>query len=200
MMKKIAGIVLAGGMSRRFGEPKALANWQGHTFIEQIVKVMKTTIQDVVVITHPNIKERIVTLVEVPVIEDIPSYRGNGPLAGIVSGMEQIKAEWYIVSPCDTPNVSSEWIMELVRQMSDEYEAVVPIIDGKKQPLLAAYHWSVKEKIYTLLEEDKRSMGQLLSQCNVKYVIGEEINMPKEWFVNVNTKEEYIQLHKKGAE
>ncbi|MEH7458747.1 molybdenum cofactor guanylyltransferase [Bacillus sp. JJ1127] len=199
-MKKIAGIVLAGGMSRRFGEPKALANWQGHTFIEQIVKVMKTTIQDVVVITHPNIKERMVTLVEVPVIEDIPSYRGNGPLAGIVSGMEQIKAEWYIVSPCDTPNVSSEWTTELVGQMSDDYEAIVPIIDGRKQPLLAAYHWSVKEKIYTLLEEDKRSMGQLLSQCNVKYVIGEEINMPKEWFVNVNTKEEYIQLHKKGAE
>ncbi|PEB50105.1 molybdenum cofactor guanylyltransferase [Bacillus pseudomycoides] len=199
-MKKIAGIVLAGGMSRRFGEPKALANWQGRTFIEQILKVMKTTIQDVVVITHPDIKERLVTLVEAPVIEDIPSYRGNGPLAGIVSGMEQIKAEWYIVSPCDTPNVSSEWTTELVGQMSDDYEAIVPIIDGRKQPLLAAYHWSVKEKIYTLLEEDKRSMGQLLSQCNVKYVIGEEINMPKEWFVNVNTKEEYIQLHKKGAE
>lgn len=199
-MMKIAGIVLAGGMSRRFGEPKALANWQGRTFIEQILKVMKTTIQDVVVITHPDIEERIVTLVEVPVIEDIPSYRGNGPLAGIVSGMEQIKADWYIVSPCDTPNVSSEWIMELVGQMSDDHEAVVPIIDGRKQPLLAAYHWSVKEKIYTLLEEDKRSMGQLLSQCNVKYVVGEEMNIPKEWFVNVNTKEEYIQLHKKGAE
>ncbi|MFJ8528190.1 molybdenum cofactor guanylyltransferase [Bacillus sp. NPDC094106] len=199
-MKKIAGIVLAGGMSRRFGEPKALVNWQGRTFIEQILKVMKTTIQDVVVITHPDIKERIVTLVEVPVIEDIPSYRGKGPLAGIVSGMEHSKAEWYIVSPCDTPNVSSEWITELVRLMSDECEAVVPIIDGRKQPLLAAYHWSVKKKIYPLLEEDKRSMGQLLSQCNVKYVVGEEINMPKEWFVNVNTKEEYIQLYKKGAE
>ncbi|MEN1937551.1 molybdenum cofactor guanylyltransferase [Paenibacillus sp. 102] len=193
-MKKIAGIILAGGMSRRFGEPKALASWQGHTFIEHIVQVMQTTVQDVVVVSHPDIRERIVTLVDVPVIEDIPSYKGEGPLAGIVSGMEQIKAQWYIVSPCDTPNLSNEWITALIGQISDEYEAIVPVIDGKKQPLLAAYHDRVKEKICALLHEEKRSMGQLLSQCNVKYVMEVELNVAKELFVNVNTKEEYVRL------
>ncbi|PEY42527.1 molybdenum cofactor guanylyltransferase [Bacillus cereus] len=191
---KIAGIVLAGGKSSRFGEPKALASWQGHTFIEQIVQVMQTTVQDVVVISHPAIKKIVVTLVDVPVIEDISSYKGEGPLAGIVSGMEQIKAQWYIVSPCDTPNLSNEWITALIGQISDEYEAIVPVIDGRKQPLLAAYHDRVKEKIYALLNEEKRSMGQLLSQCNVKYVIGEEVNVAKEWFMNVNTQEEYVWL------
>ncbi|MBY0599902.1 molybdenum cofactor guanylyltransferase [Bacillus bingmayongensis] len=195
-MKKIAGIVLAGGMSRRFGGPKALASWQGHTFIEHIVQVMQTTVQDVVVISHPDIKERIVTLVDVPVIEDIPSYKGEGPLAGIVSGMAYIEAEWYIISPCDTPNLSNEWITALVGQISGEYGAIVPVIDGRKQPLLAAYHYSIKEKIYTLLNEEKRSMGQLLSQCNVKYVMEEEWNVAKELFMNVNTQEEYLRLLK----
>lgn len=195
-MKRLAGIVLAGGMSRRFGEPKALASWQGHTFIEHIVQVMQTTVQDVVVISHPDIKERIVTLVDVPVIEDIPSYKGEGPLAGIVSGMAHIEAEWYIISPCDTPNLSNEWITALVGQISGEYGAIVPVIDGGKQPLLAAYHYSIKEKIYTLLNEEKRSMGQLLSQCNVKYVMEEEWNVAKELFMNVNTQEEYLRLLK----
>ncbi|CAI8749655.1 molybdenum cofactor guanylyltransferase [Bacillus pseudomycoides] len=193
-MKKLAGIVLAGGMSRRFGEPKALASWQGHTFIEQIVQMMRDTIQNVVVISHPDIKERIVTLVDVPVIEDIPPYKGDGPLAGIVSGMEHIETEWYIVSPCDAPNLSNEWITALIGQISGEYEAIVPVIDGRKQPLLAAYHYRVKEKICVLLNEEKRSMGQLLSQCNVKYVMEEEWNVAKELFVNVNTKEEYARL------
>ncbi|WP_088232308.1 molybdenum cofactor guanylyltransferase [Bacillus cereus] len=195
-MSKFAGIVLAGGMSSRFGEPKALASWQGSTFIEHILKVMITAMQEVVVISHSDIKERVEQFVQVPVIEDIPHYKGNGPLAGIVSGMEYIEADWYVIMPCDAPNVSKEWFLILLKQTSDEYDAVVPIINGRKQPLLAAYHNRVKEKIYTLLQEEKRSMGQLLSQCNVKYVAGEDVQANADWFMNVNTKEEYVQAQK----
>ena len=31
-------------------------------------------------------------------------------------------------------------------------------------------------------------MGQLLSQCNVKYIAGEDVQAHAEWFINVNTK------------
>ncbi|MBE5104713.1 molybdenum cofactor guanylyltransferase [Bacillus thuringiensis] len=195
-MSKHAGIVLAGGISSRFGEPKALVSWKESTFIEHILKVMESTLQEVVVISHSDIKERVEQLVQVSVIEDIPHYKGNGPLAGIVSGMEYIEADWYVIMPCDAPNVSHEWFIILLELTSDEYDAVVPIINGRKQPLLAAYHNRVKEKIYTLLQEEKRSMGQLLSQCNVKYVAGEDIQANADWFMNVNTKEEYVQARK----
>ena len=195
-MSKWAGIVLAGGMSSRFGEPKALASWQGSTFIEHILKVMTSALQEVVVISHSDIKERVEQFVQVPVIEDIPHYKGNGLLAGIVSGMEYIEADWYAIMPCDAPNVSHQWFAILLEQTSNEYDAVVPIINGRKQPLLAAYHNRVKEKIYTLLQEEKRSMGQLLSQCNVKYIAGEDVQANADWFINVNTKEEYVQAQK----
>ncbi|MFB5251307.1 molybdenum cofactor guanylyltransferase [Bacillus mycoides] len=193
---KIAGIVLAGGQSSRFGEPKALAIWKGTTFVEHIVKVMESAVQEIVVISHSDIKERLENLVQVPVIEDIPHYKGNGPLAGIVSGMEYVEADWYAIMPCDAPNISQEWFTILLGQTSNEYDAVVPIINGRKQPLLAAYHNRVKEKIYTLLQEEKRSMGQLLSQSNVKYIAGEDVQANAAWFMNVNTKEEYVQAQK----
>ncbi|MDM5156930.1 molybdenum cofactor guanylyltransferase [Bacillus sp. DX1.1] len=196
-MKRIAGIILAGGQSRRFGEPKALAVWQGQTFIEHIATVMQSVVQNLVIISHADTKEQITTLVHAQVVEDIPLYKGNGPLAGIITGMECVEAEWYIITPCDTPNVSKEWAMALVARMSEECEAIVPIIDGRKQPLLAAYHHQVKDKLYALLNEEKRSMGQLLSQCNVQYVMEEELHLPKELFFNVNTKEEYARLQNK---
>ena len=79
-MSKWAGIVLAGGMSSRFGEPKALASWQGSTFIEHILKVMTSALQEVVVISHSDIKERVEQFVQVPVIEDIPHYKGTDHL------------------------------------------------------------------------------------------------------------------------
>ncbi|KFN01990.1 molybdenum cofactor guanylyltransferase [Bacillus clarus] len=195
-MNNCVGIVLAGGMSSRFGEPKALASWQGHTFAEHIVTVMQSTLQNVVLISHPTIKERLTHLVKVPVIEDIPLYKGHGPLAGIVSGMEYIDSDWYMIVPCDVPNVSKEWITILLGQIRDEYDAIVPIIEGRKQPLLAAYHKRMKEKIYRSLQEERRSMGQFLSQCNVKYVIGEDLCAKEEWFMNVNTKDEYVKAQK----
>ncbi|MGH0601384.1 molybdenum cofactor guanylyltransferase [Bacillus mycoides] len=193
---KIAGIVLAGGQSSRFGEPKALVIWKGTTFVEHIVQVMESILQDVVVISHTDIKERVEQLVQVPVIEDMSHYKGNGPLAGIVSGMEYIDSDWYIIMPCDAPNVSNEWITILLEQTSNEYDAIVPIIEGRKQPLLAAYHKRVKGKIDKLLQEEKRSMGQLLSQCNVKYIAGEDVQANVDWFINVNTKAEYVQAQK----
>ncbi|MGQ7146779.1 molybdenum cofactor guanylyltransferase, partial [Escherichia sp. SS-MK2] len=53
------------------------------------------------------IKERVEQFVQVPVIEDIPHYKGNGPLAGIVSGMEYIEADWYAIMPCDAQELNN---------------------------------------------------------------------------------------------
>ncbi|SFJ97890.1 MULTISPECIES: molybdenum cofactor guanylyltransferase [unclassified Bacillus (in: firmicutes)] len=192
---KIAGIVLAGGRSSRFGEPKALATWQGKTFIEHSIEALKEVVTDMVVISHSDITDELSHILNVPVIEDLALYKGNGPLAGLVTGMEYVSADWYIVAPCDTPNVSKEWALELIERADEVYEAIVPLAEGRKQPLLALYHYKVKEKIERLLKEEKRSMQGLLSQCNVQYVTVTETDV----FVNVNTKEEYNELQKKKS-
>ncbi|MEH7462628.1 molybdenum cofactor guanylyltransferase [Bacillus thuringiensis] len=192
---KLAGIVLAGGRSSRFGEPKALAIWQGKTFIEHSIEALKEVVTDIVVISHPSITNELSHILNVSVIEDIELYKGNGPLAGLVTGMEFASADWYVVAPCDTPNISKEWAMELIERVDETYEAIVPLVEGRKQPLLALYHYKVKEKIERLLKKEKRSMQGLLTQCNVQYVTVEEADV----FVNVNTKEEYNELQKKKS-
>lgn len=191
---RIVGIVLAGGQSSRFGEPKALATWRGKTFIEHSIEALKKTVTDIVVISHPNITNDLSHILNVPVIEDIALYKGNGPLAGLLTGMAFVDADWYFIVPCDTPNVSQALATALIERIGGEYKAIVPIVDGRKQPLLALYHNEVKEKIEQLLKEEKRSMQELLSQCYVQYVTAEESQLPRELFLNVNTKEEYNEL------
>lgn len=188
---KIVGILLAGGQSRRFGEPKALAKWNGKTFIEHSTEALQAVTKDVVVVSHPNITSTLVHMLDVLVTEDIPQYKGNGPLAGLLTGMNAVKADWYIVAPCDTPNISKEWALKLMKHIDGNSEAIVPVIDGRKQPLLALYHRDVKERIERLLQKEKRSVQQLLSQCSVRYVTGEELGLSTVLFFNVNTKEDY---------
>ncbi|WP_369902131.1 molybdenum cofactor guanylyltransferase [Bacillus manliponensis] len=184
---KIAGIVLAGGQSQRFGEPKALVKWNGKTFIEHSIEALKGVTEEIVVISHPSITNILLHTVDVSVTEDILGYKGDGPLAGLLTGMNELKADWYIVAPCDTPNISKDWALQLIKQIHEDAEAIVPVIDGRKQPLLALYHRDVKEKIECLLQEEKRSMQGLLSQCRVRYVK----SLSASFFFNINTKEEY---------
>lgn len=96
-MSKCAGIVLAGGMSSRFGESKALVGRKESTFIEHIVQVMESILQDVVVISHTDIKERVEQLVQVPVIEDMSHYKGNGPLLwnSVRNGIHRFRLVYY---------------------------------------------------------------------------------------------------------
>lgn len=188
---KIAGILLAGGQSRRFGEPKALAKWNGKTFIEHSTEALQAIAEDVVVISYPSITNTLVHMLNVPIVEDISRYKGNGPLAGLLTGMNAVKADWYIVAPCDTPNISKEWAWKLMEHIDGNSEAIVPVIDGRKQPLLALYHHDVKERIESLLQKEKRSVQQLLSQCSVRYVTGKELGLSTLIFFNVNTKEDY---------
>lgn len=188
---RMVGIVLAGGQSRRFGEPKALQLWKGKSFLSYSIDALQPSVDEIIVISH--LKE----LAHLPgtiVREDLEEYRGLGPLAGILTGMEAAVGDWYIVLPCDVPLVTNEIIMRIVGEAEEDVDAVVPIVAGRTQPLFACYRKSVKEKLRLLLREDKRSMKELLSLCTVAYVIEEKLGVNTQAFVNVNTKEEYMNL------
>ncbi len=46
-------------------------------------------------------------------------------------------------------------------------------------------------------KKKKEVWVSFLSQCNVKYIAGEDIQANADWFINVNTKEEYVQAQKR---
>lgn len=186
---RMAGIILAGGQSRRFGEPKALVKWKGIPFLSYAVEALRPVTDNIVVISH------LAELHEFPdirVTEDIPTYQGNGPLAGILTGMETLEADWYIVLPCDTPLITNEIVERLVQYAKGE--AVIPMVAGREQPLVAVYHRSVQEKLRQQLQEGKRSMHEFLALCSVTYVTEHDLAIHPSVFCNINTKQEYSQL------
>lgn len=186
---KLAGIILAGGQSRRFGEPKALVKWKGAPFLSYAVQALRPVTDTIVVISH------LAELRNVPhvlVTEDIPQYQGNGPLAGILTGMETVEADWYAVLPCDAPLITGEIVQRMIQYAKGE--AVVPVIEGRTQPLIALYHQSVKEQVRQQLQEGMRSMHDFLAECCVTYITEHELAASPFVFCNINTKQEYSQL------
>ncbi|MBM7570944.1 NTP transferase domain-containing protein [Aquibacillus albus] len=190
MSKKneVAGILLAGGQSRRFGSPKAFAERQGVPFYQYSLQVMTPFCSSVALVAHPEWRHLFrVDKNKITVIQDDPSFQGQGPLAGIFSGMTTLSANWYIILPVDVPFIE-HWVLErLVSEIEGDIQAIIPVVSGKDQPLIAAYHCSVKNKIKNLLINGSRSMQSLLSEINVKKI---EINRERA-FININSRDDY---------
>ncbi|MBE4909336.1 molybdenum cofactor guanylyltransferase [Bacillus luteolus] len=190
---RLGGIILAGGESRRFGSPKALARLKDRFFIEYAIQAIEESTKDIVIISHNSIKSELNRVTTMPIIEDLPQYKGKGPLAGIATGINYLKCNWYIVLPCDTPNITKSEIMSLVKHIKLDVDAIIPVVKGRIQPLIGVYHSNVVSEIIEILESDHYKMMKLLDQLRVTYVPFED----EQPFQNINDLEEFQKLNDK---
>ncbi|EIT85166.1 molybdopterin-guanine dinucleotide biosynthesis [Fictibacillus macauensis ZFHKF-1] len=182
------GIILAGGSSRRFGEHKAFAQYKERYFYEIAVSVVQEVAEQCVVVAYHRIASQLST--NVSVIQDRQEVMGQGPLAGLYSGMNAIGVEgWFAVITCDTPFMTADVYYRLLHmaQQEPDGDAIVPVSAGVIQPLTALYHRRILPQLMQLLNEGKRSVRALLEQIAVKFVTEDDASL----FVNINTKEDY---------
>ncbi|QOR67542.1 molybdenum cofactor guanylyltransferase [Cytobacillus suaedae] len=190
---QLGGIILAGGESRRFGSPKALARCKNRYFIEYAIQAIEELTNEMVIISHNSIKSELNRVTTIPVIEDLPQYKGKGPLAGIATGIKYLQSDWNIVLPCDTPNITNLEIMFLIKHIQLDVDAIIPVVKGRIQPLIGVYHSSVVSEVIEILESDQYKMMKLLDQLRVTYVPFED----EQPFQNINDLEEFQKLKDK---
>lgn len=190
-MKKdhIAGIILAGGKSRRFGEPKAFAQLDGKYFYQYQIEVMKAFTKSIVFVSNDQLAERFTfTDSSIRLTTDVPEFAGLGPLAGIFSGMDQVEADWYLVSPIDVPFLEESVFQMLLQHIAPGKDAIVPIVNGRIEPLISIFHASMKEKVKQQLKRRELAPKQLFAKCDIDYI---EMKDEKP-FRNINFKEDLL--------
>ncbi|BCB02490.1 molybdenum cofactor guanylyltransferase [Bacillus sp. KH172YL63] len=180
------GILLAGGESRRYGSPKAFAKRDGKAFYQYSLDALKPLCSSIIVVTRPELLHLFDEAQGIGIMTDKETYKGQGPLAGIFTAMDEGDAEWYIVLPTDVPFIGEKICRYLMEQIEPGVEAVVPVAAGREQPLIAVYHHTVKDVIEGQLSSGKRSLRSLFTHINVKYVQMKE----EEYFRNINRPED----------
>lgn len=136
--RPLYGLVLAGGESRRMGRDKALLRHGGLSQIARMAALLGDVTETVFVSTRADQKaepERS----RFPQIID--RYEGMGPVAGILSAMdEHPDVDWLVVA-CDLPNVDARTLAVLVERRSGRrpFTAFISSHDGLPEPLCALY-------------------------------------------------------------
>jgi len=121
------------------------------------------------------------------------AFPDTGPLGGLATGLAAIDG-WCICVACDLPFVQPDIFLYLIAQCSDEWDAVVPIVDGHTEPLHALYHRRALPAVEAALHTGQRRMDSFLSQVRTRFVTEEEMRPHDPHlrsFINVNTPEEW---------
>lgn len=186
-------VIVAGGFSKRFGRDKANAPWQGITMINHVAARLRELGIEVIAVGRA---EQDTAGWEVDrVVYDNPALP-DGPLRGVVRGLEACCTPWAFVVSCDAPMIKPGLLLGLCQAATPECLAVVPHYAGRLQPLLALYRTWGAAPLRTRLELGERSPANALQ--DLAHVCLAETDCRRfdplgESFLNVNRPHDLIE-------
>lgn len=179
------GLVLAGGHSRRMGRDKALLEHDGRTQLEAAVELVAAVTEKQFVSTRPDQADDAVRG-RFPQIVD--RYADTGPVAGILSAMdEHPDVDWLVVA-CDLPNLDALTLRQLVakRSRSRPFTAYRSSRDQLPEPLCAIYRADAHPIVRRFVDDGIICPRKILIRSDTKL-----LNQPNpDALHNVNTPED----------
>ena len=191
VFKDIAGIVLAGGKSLRYGSNKALAKKDGVPLIELIINRMKNIFQELVIITNTP---EFYAYLEYPMYEDI--IKDLGPLGGIYTALSRIDNGTGFFVGCDMPFLNQELIRYMCENRGTN-DVVVPRISRHIETLHAIYSKKCLLPIKRLIDSQQYQVIRFFSEVNVLYIEDKEVKLfdPElKSFININRPQDWRRL------
>ena len=194
-MFPVAGIILAGGRSKRMGKDKALLPLPQNervTFVAHLASLLSAYCSEVILVARDVDSAAQYALSGVRIVTDqVPDI---GPLMGVYSGLSATHASHALITAVDMPFVQPALISFLLSQPLDD-ALVIPIVRDIPQVLLAIYPRVVLPLVEELLRVGRRDPRSLLAVSHVRYIEEAQlcqVDAQLRSFVNVNTPQEYL--------
>ena len=172
-MPALSLLILAGGKSSRMKKDKSQLPWQDsttltHMLTNSYVYPFERTVissnriiepQELPDFIRKKTKQREHTTEYIhlgdkrrlSVVSDL--YTDCGPLGGMEAAMRLYPSDCWLILAVDLPFYDFSRLPALLAADTPEYDAVIPVINGRENPLAALYKGRVYEKIRTALAD-----------------------------------------------
>lgn len=207
----MTGAVLSGGENTRMPLLKGFLKIDGITIIERNLNILLKVFGEAVIST--NMPEKYFGF-GVPMIGDIKKEKG--PMTGILSVLAATGADAVFVAACDMPFISEELIRYMAEKHNQQavgsrhnsptpnprsrikgYDAVIPVFNGRPEPLFGIYTRSTIRPMEKALMEGTKGLNELLKNIDVLFISEDEvkaIDPEGKSFVNINTIADYEKI------
>src|SRR5260370_10827287 len=179
-------LVLAGGETRRMARPKAWVEVGETTLLRWMVERW-----------GPAFSEVMVSFADPEQVEEHGPYRlvfdrkkSAGPLAGIEAGLTVARHEVVFAIACDMPYVP-RGLAERAVAAARSCGAAMPRIDGRPEPVCAAYRRSSLPAVTAALDAGRLRAADLAASIDVTWLE----RLDPDLFRSLNTHEDFQRFH-----
>lgn len=146
-------LVLAGGLSRRMGRDKRLAELGGKALLVHVLERLRPQVESIAI----NAPRALDIDPGLPLVPDtLPDH--PGPLAGVLSGLRHAAATRLVGShlltvPADTPFLPHDLVARLTKAADDPATIVVAASQGRAHPVIALWPLSMADDLEAWLAD-----------------------------------------------
>jgi molybdopterin-guanine dinucleotide biosynthesis protein A len=153
----ISAVLLAGGESKRMGRDKATLLWRDRPLWQwQLEKLRALRPGKILLSARSDVNWR---PANVDLVLDSPPSRG--PLSGLAAALAATETEHLLALGIDMPFMMTEHLHYL-SDLAIDGIGVVPMIDGKAEPLCAIYPKGVRREFLDALRGDDFSLQPVI--------------------------------------
>ena len=182
--EKVAGVVLAGGQSRRMGEDKANLRIAQQTFLLNAQDLLVAHLgAEQVFISGRAGKQSI-----------FDSKKGLGPIGGILSSLiflSQQRFQYVLFVPVDMPLLTQEIICSLLVKIQKESILDCVYYQACYLPMFVKISKVVIDCIKNQIDKKQYALFQLVTHLNSMSIPSQKL---KQQLQNINTWDDYLQI------
>lgn len=168
-----SAVILAGGRSVRFGRDKSAEVVAGRSLLQRVVDAVNPIADEIIIVRAPGMRPPAVRS-ETP-LRHAEDVREGGALAGLYTGLLVANQPVAVILGCDMPLLSRPLLRFLRGLLDQSVDVVMPLWEGKEDPLHAFYRRTCLSAIEKALDEGKLRVVDFLPDVRVRYVSHDEL-------------------------
>lgn len=186
-----SGVILAGGLSKRFsGKNKALLEVGGRRIIDRIFELFRSVFEETLIVTNEPL-----TYLEfdATIVADVFPVRSS--LTGIHAGLFYARTPFIFVTACDTPFIQEGLIHTILDRVEANAGVVIPETGAGMEPLFAVYSKTCLSVMERHIEKEKLKIQRIFKSLRVKKVsedVLQQADPELKSFFNINTPDDLI--------
>lgn len=189
-------IILTGGRSSRMGHDKAGLPWCSGTLLSDLLRRSKCIpFWEIIIAAHSHPDRTGWPDCHCPVHITTDTYTGCGPLGGLEAALRQGSSPYYVVLSVDLPfydfSPLQDWLAhpDWMKPNAEKiYPILLPVVQGKEQPLAAVYPAGIYPAVLTALQSGEHRVRSIYDQWPVHRIDETEHAF---LYTNINTPAAY---------